>query len=376
METSGVKFDKLQKTNSGQPIFTRDEETADEIRATFVIDLAQLRSFGRGENGLSDGQKEFLLRLALWKIGKLLSQPFRYRSGCDLELVSLTEGRGDEKSGLNPTTLNLDPTEISRRMTRRTAAVLVTHMNGLPADMAAITQATEHRAAELGIAPPRIVVDAARAVGAATPSGPVGRDGWVTIFSFHRKKLMTTLGEGGMLVTDCPETAARLRRLRSFGQGETWGSSYRMTEFQAAVGSVQLRRLDMMNRRRIGLARARTASLMVVGGLCPPPEPDGYRHVYALYNLLLAPGSPASARDALRRRLAEQHGINTVVANPPTYHANRLIRAHTADQGVLPRAEAVAGRLLCPGLHPLMTDRENQHVGDALAEGVSALGMT
>lgn len=121
VETSGVKFDKLQKTTSGQPIFTRDEETADEIRATFVIDLAQLRSFGRGENGLSYGQKEFLLRLALWKIGKLLSQPFRYRSGCDLELVSLTEGRGDEKSELNPSTLNLVDAAAIKNATFRKA---------------------------------------------------------------------------------------------------------------------------------------------------------------------------------------------------------------------------------------------------------------
>lgn len=120
VETSGVKFDKLQKTTSGQPIFTRDEETADEIRATFVIDLAQLRSFGRGTNGLSDSQKEFLLRLALWKIGKLLSQPFRYRSGCDLELVKLIDKSikaetGAEKSAENAEkpTNEIDPAALN-----------------------------------------------------------------------------------------------------------------------------------------------------------------------------------------------------------------------------------------------------------------------
>ena len=135
VETSGVKFDKLQKTNSGQPIFTRDEETADEIRATFVIDLAQLRSFGRGENGLSDGQKEFLLRLALWKIGKLLSQPFRYRSGCDLELVKLidksikaepeaeksAENAEKPTNEIDPTTLNLVNTAAIDKATFRKA---------------------------------------------------------------------------------------------------------------------------------------------------------------------------------------------------------------------------------------------------------------
>ena len=89
VRSSGVKFDKLGKTSSGQPIFSVDEETASQIVATFVIDLALLRSFGRRDRGLNGAQKEFLLALALWKIERLLRGPFRYRSNCDLELHEL-----------------------------------------------------------------------------------------------------------------------------------------------------------------------------------------------------------------------------------------------------------------------------------------------
>ena len=89
VRSSGVKFDKLGKTSSGQPIFSVDEETASEIVATFVIDLALLRSFGQGNRGLGTAQKEFLLAVALWKIERLLRGPFRYRSNCDLELHKL-----------------------------------------------------------------------------------------------------------------------------------------------------------------------------------------------------------------------------------------------------------------------------------------------
>jgi CRISPR-associated protein Csb1 len=89
--SSGVKFDKLGKTDSGQSIFPKDEETASEIRATFVIDLSLIRSFGRGDDkGLNAKQKELLLGLALWKIGRLLGSSFRFRSECDLELDTLT----------------------------------------------------------------------------------------------------------------------------------------------------------------------------------------------------------------------------------------------------------------------------------------------
>ncbi|MFB3776514.1 MAG: type I-U CRISPR-associated RAMP protein Csb1/Cas7u [Bryobacteraceae bacterium] len=96
VDRSGVKFDRLGKTTSGQPIFAVDDATAREIRATFVLDVALLKSFGRrdgqGTLGLSDTQKEFLAALALWKIRALLSTPFRFRSGCHLQLDTLKQG--------------------------------------------------------------------------------------------------------------------------------------------------------------------------------------------------------------------------------------------------------------------------------------------
>lgn len=94
VERSGVKFDRLGKTSSGQPIFAVDDVTATELRATFILDLALLRSFGRDDLGVGPMEKQALAALALWKIGRLLVYPFRYRSGCDLECVELA-GRVD-----------------------------------------------------------------------------------------------------------------------------------------------------------------------------------------------------------------------------------------------------------------------------------------
>lgn len=94
VDRSGVKFDRLGKTTSGQPIFAVDDATAVSIRATFVLDVNLIRSFGRqkGESrlGLSDKQQEFLVALALWKIQKLLESPFRFRSGCHLRCIGLS----------------------------------------------------------------------------------------------------------------------------------------------------------------------------------------------------------------------------------------------------------------------------------------------
>lgn len=100
VDRAGVKFDRLGKTTSGQPIFAVDDATAREIRATFILDVALVRSFGRQKGsdtvGLTDKQKEFLIALALWKIQKLLDRPFRFRSGCHLRCVSLKNTGGED----------------------------------------------------------------------------------------------------------------------------------------------------------------------------------------------------------------------------------------------------------------------------------------
>jgi CRISPR-associated protein Csb1 len=102
VDRSGVKFDRLGKTTSGQPIFAVDDATAREIRATFIIDTALIRSFGRtnGETvlGLNQEQKEFLVTLALWKIRRLCETAFRFRSGCHLNCVKLSDEKEREIS--------------------------------------------------------------------------------------------------------------------------------------------------------------------------------------------------------------------------------------------------------------------------------------
>jgi CRISPR-associated protein Csb1 len=99
VDRSGVKFDRLGKTTSGQPIFAVDDSTAQSIRATFVLDVGLIRSFGRKKGndqlGLSDKQQELLVALALWKVQKLLDAPFRYRSGCHLRR-SLLQSEGED----------------------------------------------------------------------------------------------------------------------------------------------------------------------------------------------------------------------------------------------------------------------------------------
>ena len=125
VDRSGVKFDRLGKTTSGQPIFAVDDATAESIRATFVLDVSLIRSFGRkrkeGEKeaqlGLSEKQQELLVALALWKIQKLLESPFRFRSGCHLRCTKLQSAKEDVEIDIDIKTAIADAGFDKQRIT-------------------------------------------------------------------------------------------------------------------------------------------------------------------------------------------------------------------------------------------------------------------
>lgn len=281
-------------------------------------------------------------------------------------------------------TLNASPADIEAKMTPRTRAILVTHMNGLSAPMADYLKiAEQHPHPKYG--PPKVIGDAARALGGGYQGAKIGKKGWMTVFSLHTMKMMTTLGEGGMITTDDPDLMLRLRALRQWGiavsedleiaRGKKgtgdmgWGSNYKMTKIQAAVGLVQLRRLDEMIARRVALAKKRTEMLRDVPDLTLPFVPPGCEPVYYLYNLLVPRGWAGAKRDRLMALLREEYGVDTVVANPPAYQTDAFIRRMTQGQAC-PRAEELGARLFNPPTHPTMSDTDNEYICAAIAEAM------
>ncbi|EDY47735.1 pleiotropic regulatory protein DegT [Streptomyces clavuligerus] len=267
----------------------------------------------------------------------------------------------------DPLTLNLDPVDVEPRFTTRTRAILVTHWNGLVADLRPFLRlAACHPHPRHG--PPVVIVDAARACGGTTPAGhPVGAEGWATVFSFETKKLMTTHGQGGMVTTQDDALASQLRRLRTYGLSRHWGTNQQLNKAQAAVGAVQLSRLDEMNAARVARGHQRTRLLEDVPYLTLPPTLTGGQHLYYRHNLLVPESWAGAGRDALMETLAERYGLGSIINDPPTYTSHDYIHARTHGQAC-PRAEQLAARLLCPCLHPLISDAEEQEICDAIRE--------
>ncbi|MFB3883195.1 MAG: DegT/DnrJ/EryC1/StrS family aminotransferase [Armatimonadota bacterium] len=270
---------------------------------------------------------------------------------------------------VDPKTLCADPADVEQRITPRTRAILPTHMNGLSASMdELIAVAQRHPHPKHG--PLKVIGDAARACGGGYRGTKIGKKGWMTIFSFHTMKNMNTLGEGGMITTDDEEVAARLRAVRQWGAGERWGSSYKMTKVQAAVGLVQLRRLDSMIAARRRLAEARSAMLSGCPHVMLPAEPEGYEHSWYMYTMLVSREWAGEKRDRLMALLKDKHGVSCGIFNRPVYHASPFIRRETQGQA-LPLSDELGERLFCPAIHPAMSDADNAYIAAAVWEAVA-----
>lgn len=269
------------------------------------------------------------------------------------------------------TTQNLTTATVEPCLTRHTRAVILVDQAGVPADLDAMRALCEPR----GIT---IVEDAACAVGSEYHGRPVGGGADLAAFSFHPRKLLTT-GEGGMLVTPDQSVADRLRRLREHGMDISaatrhasrqpviehyteLGFNFRMTDIQAAIGIVQLRKLGQLIARRRELAQRYQRLLKDVPGIRTITDPEYGTTNYQSFWVLLPEHFPIS-RDDLMQKLAEA-GVSA---------RRGIMAAHLepayADvpHGPLPVTERLTARTLILPLYHDLTEEEQDIVVSVLA---------
>jgi len=275
---------------------------------------------------------------------------------------------------IDPLTFNLDPGDVERRITPRTRAIFPVHFVGVSAPMDDLLDIAErHPHPKHG--PLKVIGDAARACGGTYRETRVGKKGWMTVFSLHTRKHMTTLGEGGMITTDDPEANARLCDYRQFGSTtDSWGTNYKMTKVQAAVGSVQLARLDQTNAKRVRSARERTELLKDVAELTLPYEPPDCGHVYYVYPMLVPREWAGEKRNRVMEILREAYKVRTWLASAEMYKTRRLFRELVANQE-LPVSDEISERIFCTLVHALLPAEENEYIAAATAEAVERVAV-
>jgi len=260
---------------------------------------------------------------------------------------------------IRPDTYNLDPSELQRRVTTRTRAIVVVHLYGLAADMDPVL-------AFAGARHLPVIEDNAQAIGASYKGRRAGSLGDAACVSFYPTKNLGAYGDAGMVVTNSPELAARIRTLRNHGQSEKYrstepGWNSRLDEIQAAILRVKLRHLSNWQRARQFHAAEYNRLLSQIPGVMPPLEPQGYEHVYHQYTIRI------EYRDALQKFLSERQ-IGSTIYYPYPLHLQPIYSSLGHKPGDFPHAERAAQEVLSLPMYPELRNEQIARVVNAIAE--------
>jgi len=261
---------------------------------------------------------------------------------------------------IDPQSYNLAPESVAQAITPRTRAIIPVHLFGLPAQMETIMDLAESH----GLT---VIEDAAQAIGATHRGRKVGTIGAMGCFSFFPSKNLGGAGDGGIITTNNPDHADRLRLLRVHGsrqkyQYEILGTNSRLDALQAAILRVKLSHLnDWTERRRRNAARYRRlfADTSVANNLMLPTEPDGVRHVYNQFTVSCA------GRDRLREHLHSE-GIPSEIYYPYPLHLQPAFAYLGYKKGSLRNAEAAAREVLSLPIYPELTEDQQQIIVNAI----------
>ena len=275
---------------------------------------------------------------------------------------------------IDENTLNLSPESVEKMITPRTRAILPVHYGGCPCDMDALNRIAHDN----GLS---VVADAAHAIGAKYQSRHASDFADLSCLSFHAVKNMTT-AEGGAVLSNQADLAARLRARRFFGiVSDAWaraatskpweydvsdnGFKCNMTDIQASIGLVQLEKLDGFTARRREIVETYNEAFNDIDSLIltqQTPDADSAHHLYVIR---IRPEMLTVDRDHLLAALRAE-GITANLHYKPVHLHTYFMKELGTGPGLLPACEAAANTLITLPLFPAMTDRDTQDVIEAV----------
>ncbi|UCC58373.1 MAG: DegT/DnrJ/EryC1/StrS family aminotransferase [Candidatus Bathyarchaeum sp.] len=264
---------------------------------------------------------------------------------------------------INPRTFNIDPQDVAEKITTKTKALIPIHMFGQPAEMDALREIAEDK--EIAV-----IEDAAQAHGAEHKGQKAGSLGDMACFSFYATKNMTT-GEGGMITTNDQKLARKARLLINHGQSqkyhhESLGYNYRMTELSAALGLIQLKKLDEFNAKRRENAKLLTEGICNFSGLTPPYVEKDVKHVFHQYVVRVEDAYPRD-RNELATHLTEK-GVGIAIHYPVPIYKQPLYQELGYGRTLCPLTEDLCMRVLSLPVHPLVDVKAIKYVLDVLKD--------
>lgn len=326
---------------------------------------------------LNSGTAAMHVALAAWGLGpgdQVITTPLTF---CSTVHVIVQVGATPVLADVSPDDYNLDPAQVAARITPQTKALLPVHLAGLPCRMDAFLELARSH----GL---KVLEDAAHAVGAQVQGRMVGSLGHATAFSFYATKNLTT-AEGGMLTSDDGDFIERARTWHLHGLSrDAWkrytaegswrydvlvpGLKANMTDLQAALGLVQMAKLERNLARRAEIAARYTAAFSQMPELIPAPAAHpGDRHAHHLYILRLNLDRLRLDRGRFFEELRAR-GIGASVHFIPVYHFHYYRQRFGWQAEDYPVAERVFASCLSLPCYPRLSDAEVERIINAVGE--------
>ena len=282
-------------------------------------------------------------------------------------------------------TYNIDPAGIEEKVGPATKAIIPVHLYGQACEMDEILAI----AGRHGIP---VIEDAAHAIGGEYKGRKLGSIGTAGCFSFHEQKNISTLGEGGMVVSHDPAFHERVSLYRShctrvhgastkycrldeekfpIGKRFWWqdfddcGYNFRMTDMQAAVGIEQLKKIDQLNQARIDHAAFLSEGLKEVPGLKLPVVRPYNKHVFHLYPVMIEPAEFGMDKDDFILRMLNEYGVKCGFHYIPL-HLSTAFKNRGFRKGQFPNAEKLGERLVTLPIHPRQTRESLEYLVDSI----------
>jgi dTDP-4-amino-4,6-dideoxygalactose transaminase len=265
-------------------------------------------------------------------------------------------------------TFNISIKEIKKKITKKTRAIIVVHYGGQACDMDEIIKICKEKNIHL-------IEDCAHSLGSTYKNEKCGTFGATGCFSFYPTKIITT-GEGGMLVTNNKNIASRVKILRSHGMNiiprereekKKWsydilemGYNYRLDDIRASLGISQLKRVDIINKRRIKIAQKYIDKLHKVRGITLPFQKEDRNHIFHLFTIKIDHDFPLT-RDELFLKLASK-GIGSSVQYIPLHLMTYRKSKQKFTKNDFPIAERIKDQILSLPVFPTMTSKQVEFV--------------
>jgi dTDP-4-amino-4,6-dideoxygalactose transaminase len=320
--------------------------------------------------GCNSGTDALYLALRAMKIGagdEVITTPFTFIATA--ETISEV-GAKPVFVDIDPTTFNLDLSQLAAAITPRTKAVMPVHLFGNPLDMTELMSiATQHNLI--------VIEDCAQATGAKWNGKQVGSIGHFGCFSFFPTKNLGACGDGGAITVNDPSLAADLRMYREHGSRQRYyheaiGVNSRLDAIQAAVLQVKLQHLDRWNQQRAEVAARYQDLLTNLPHIITPQPTPGGESAWNQYTIrLIAPSGVEAAvyRDRVRASL-QAAGVISMIYYPLPLHLQEVYQDLGYPAGSFPVTELVSHQVLSLPMFPEITPEEQQRVVYALKDAI------